>query len=287
MKNDILVISDQQEQNYTAILQAAELAIAYDCNLHIVNFCHENLRGINDIEQAKRKVIHNLHELNAHKLVNSLQGKVEYNFETVWEKDIHTWVSHYVQEHKPYMVVKTGHRSEALFYTPTDWHLLRECNVPMLIAADHKWQKARNVLATIDLETEIGDKKQLNGKVLRNASIIAKHINAELHIAYALPFSPLLRKLGIIDKDKLEDEHKTALKEQMSLLAQSYGIKADHIHIKAGQVDKVITSIAADCNASIVVVGTIGRAGLDQKLIGNTAESILSLLKTDVLAIKP
>ncbi|OUS25343.1 hypothetical protein A9Q98_12260 [Thalassotalea sp. 42_200_T64] len=287
MKNSILVISDQQEQNYTAILQAAELASAYDCNLHIVSFCHENLRGINDIEQAKRKVIHNLHELNAHKLVNTLQGKVDYNFETVWEKDIHTWVSHYVHEHKPYMVVKTGHRSEALFYTPTDWHLLRECNVPMLIAADHKWQKARNVLATIDLETEIGDKKQLNGKVLRNASIIAKHINAELHIAYAVPFSPLLRKLGIIDKDKLEDEHKTDLKEQLSLLAQSYGIQPDHIHIKAGQVDKVLTSIAADCNASIVVVGTIGRAGLDQKLIGNTAESILALLKTDVLAIKP
>lgn len=287
MKNSILVISDHEEQNYTAILQAAELAKAYNCKLHIVNFCYENLHGVSNIEETQNKVVHNLHELNAHKLVNSLQGIVEYNFETVWEKNIHIWVNHYVKEHKPYMIVKTGHRTEALFYTPTDWHILRECHAPILIAADQKWHKARNVLATIDLETELADKKQLNEKVLKNASIIAKQINAELHVCYTVPFSPLLRKLGIINKDKLENEHKEELQQKLTLLAHSYGIKPDHIHIKAGQVEKVITSVAASCKASLVVVGTIGRAGLEQKLIGNTAESILTLLKTDVLAIPP
>ena len=281
----MLVISDHEEQNYTAILQAAELAKAYKCKLHIVNFCYENLRGVTDIEETQGIIVHNLHELNAHKLVNTLQGVVEYNFETVWEKNIHIWVNNYVKEHKPYMIVKTGHRTEALFYTPTDWHILRECHAPLLIAADKKWHKARNVLATVDLETELPHKKQLNEKVLKNASIIAKQINAELHVCYTLPFSPLLRKLGIINKDKLESEHKAELQEKLTLLAHSYGIKPDHIHIKAGQVDKVITSVAANCKASVVVVGTLGRVGLEQKLIGNTAESILTLLKTDVLAI--
>ncbi|WNC67418.1 universal stress protein [Thalassotalea nanhaiensis] len=285
MKNSMLVISDHEEQNYTAILQAAELAKAYNCKLHIVNFCFENLRGVTDIEEAQGTIVRNLHELNAHKLVNTLQGVVEYNFETVWEKNIHIWVDNYVKEHKPYMIVKTGHRTEALFYTPTDWHILRECHAPILIAADKKWHKARNVLATVDLETELPHKKQLNEKVLKNASIIAKQINAELHVCYTVPFSPLLRKLGIINKDKLESEHKAELQEKLILLAHSYGIKPDQIHIKAGQVDKVITSVAANCKASIVVVGTLGRVGLEQKLIGNTAESILTLLKTDVLAI--
>ncbi|WNC73531.1 universal stress protein [Thalassotalea psychrophila] len=285
MKNSILVISDHQEQNYTAILQAAELAKAYNCKLHIVNFCYEKLRGVVDIEDAQDLIVHNLHELNAHKLVNTLQGIVEYNFETVWEKNIHIWVNNYVKEHKPYMIVKTGHRTEALFYTPTDWHIIRECHAPVLIAADKKWHKARNVLATVDLETELQDKKQLNEQVLKNASIIAKQINAELHICYTVPFSPLLRKLGIINKDKLENEHKAELQEKLVILARSYGINPDHIHIKAGQVDKVITSVAADCKASVVVVGTVARAGLEQKLLGNTAESILTLLKTDVLTI--
>lgn len=298
MKNSILVISDIEEQNYTAIKQAAELAKAYQCNLHIINFCYENLRGVADTEAAKAKIIHSLHEVNAHKLVNTLvnkspdgqgegEAKIDYNFETIWAKNIHLWISNYVAEHKPFMVVKTGHKSEALLYTPTDWHLIRKCQAPVLIAADKKWHKARNVLATVDLETELSVKKQLNEKVLRHASILAKHINAELHICYTVPYSPLLKKLGLTDMHTLEKMHQDALKDKLQLLAKNYGIVAAHIHIKSGEVAKVITSVAAECKASLVVVGTVGRKGLNQKLVGNTAEAILHLLKTDVLVIKP
>ena len=287
MKNSILVISDAQEQSYTAIQQAAELAKAYNCPLHIVNFCYQDLRGIADFEQAKSAIVHNLHELNAHKLVNTLQGQAEYHFDTVWSKNIHLWVNDYVKQHNPLMVVKTGHRSEALFYTPTDWHLLRECQVPVLIASDKKWHKARNVLATIDLETELEDKKQLNQKVLQNASIMAKQIDAELHICYVIPYSPLLKSLGLINKQELEKENCKILQEKLTLLASNYNIKPENIHLKSGQIDKVITSVAAECKASLVVVGTVGRQGLEQKLIGNTAENIMHLAKTDLLAIKP
>ncbi|MEW6996599.1 universal stress protein [Colwelliaceae bacterium BS250] len=286
MKNSILVISDSEDQNYTAILQAAELAKAYKCNLHIVNFCYEVLRGFDKTDVIKSNIIGSLHELSAHKLVNTLQGVIEYEFETIWEKDIHFWVNRYVDEHKPFMVVKTGHRSEALLYTPTDWHLLRECQAPVLIAADHKWHNARNVLATIDLDTLLPEKKRLNQKVLEHASILAKHINAELHICYAIPYSPVLKTIGLMNKKELEQINNDNFADDISLLATNYGIDHQNIHIKAGEVSKVITSVAADCKASLVVVGTVGRTGVEQKFIGNTAESIMHLAKTDLLAIK-
>lgn len=287
MKNSILVISDSEEQNYTAILQAAELAKAYQCNLHIVNFCYQELRGFANPEAIKNSIIDNIHELNAHKLVNTLQGITEYQFETIWQKNIHLWVNEYVNEHKPYMVVKTGHRSEALMYTPTDWHLLRECQAPVLIAADNKWHKARNVLATIDLETHLPEKKQLNQKVLEHASILAKQIDAELHICYAIPYAPVMKTIGLMNKKELEQLKINGFRDSINLLMANYGINEANIHIKAGDVSKVITSIAADCKASLVVVGTKGRTGLEQKIIGNTAENIMHLAKTDLLAIKP
>jgi universal stress protein E len=34
-------------------------------------------------------------------------------------------------------------------------------------------------------------------------------------------------------------------------------------------------------------MGTVGRQGIKAKLLGNTAESVLHHLKTDVLALKP
>jgi len=36
-----------------------------------------------------------------------------------------------------------------------------------------------------------------------------------------------------------------------------------------------------------VVMGTVGRRGVKAKLLGNTAEDVLSLLRMDTLTLKP
>ena len=56
---------------------------------------------------------------------------------------------------------------------------------------------------------------------------------------------------------------------------------------KRGPVDTVITSQAAKVRAQLVVMGTVARRGIRARLIGNTAESVLHHLRTDVLALKP
>jgi universal stress protein E len=61
----------------------------------------------------------------------------------------------------------------------------------------------------------------------------------------------------------------------------------EQIHIKAGNPNTVIPSIASKIKAELVVIGSVGRRGLKAKLMGNTAESILALLKTDVLVMQP
>ncbi len=287
MKNHILVIADFEQDKLIAIEQAAILAKAYDCSLQIINFCYEDLHGVSDITRAKQSIINDVHEIAANKLVNALVNKVDYNFQTIWEKNISLKVNEYVAEHHPLLVVKTGHRSEALFYTSTDLHLLRQCPAPIMIASNQHWHKAHNILAAVDLQTEQDDKKQLNEKILQNASIMAKQLNTHLHVCFSIPMSPTLRKLGLINKQQLEAKCTHALQDKINLLANNFGIKVENIHLKAGQPDKVITSVAAECKASLVVIGNMARVGFEQKLIGNTVESILRLVKCDVLVLKP
>jgi universal stress protein E len=64
-------------------------------------------------------------------------------------------------------------------------------------------------------------------------------------------------------------------------------IDKDNIHIKSGYPDKIVPSVASDIGAGLVIMGSIGRKGLKAKVLGNTAESVLTLLKTDVLIIQP
>ncbi|WP_286262725.1 universal stress protein [Thalassotalea atypica] len=286
--NKLLVIADFAEQDPTAIERAIELAPTYSASLHIVYFCYENLRAVsNDIVSIKNKVIETL-KLNATAQLSKIDFKgVNYDVEVVWEKRIPAWVEDYSKKSNPSLVIKTGHRSETLFYTPTDWHLLRECPSPLLIVSEQKWRKARNVLAAIDLGATKETKQALNKKILAEAKSLAAHSNSQVHVCYTIPLSPLLRDLGLLYKDELENNAMREYRSEITRLAQQFDIPAENFHINAGHPGKVILSTAAQVKSGTVVIGVIGRTGITGRLIGNTSEQILELLKSDVLALKP
>jgi universal stress protein E len=142
---------------------------------------------------------------NAEKSLKTLMpDDINYSYEVVWERRIDRWINDYAKQHPQLMVVKTGHRSETLLYTFTDWQLLRESPAPIFIVSDHKWRKSANVLAAIDLETKRKIKKILNHQILTAAKEFAKVNNAELFVCYTLQFSMFLRDLGLQYKDELE-----------------------------------------------------------------------------------
>jgi universal stress protein E len=76
---------------------------------------------------------------------------------------------------------------------------------------------------------------------------------------------------------------KTSIQEVLG----EHHIPIDNIHIKAGSTSKVIPSLASKHAAGLVIIGSIGSKGLKAKLMGSKAESVLALLKTDILVIQP
>jgi universal stress protein E len=80
---------------------------------------------------------------------------------------------------------------------------------------------------------------------------------------------------------------KEELQPKVLKLASTHGLPVSSFKLKEGPVDKVITSESARLKAQLVVMGTIGRRGVRGQVIGNTAEKVLSRLRTDVLALKP
>lgn len=49
----------------------------------------------------------------------------------------------------------------------------------------------------------------------------------------------------------------------------------------------MILSLAAKLNADLVIISSVGNVGIKAKLIGNTAEKIMRLLKTELLILPP
>lgn len=287
MRN-VLVIADPNFETTTAIEQAQRLSIADGITLHIVYFYYENLRGMGSRGSAlQSSLVARLQEKAEQQLKSLLTDEIPYTFEIVWEKHLHRWVNDYAQKHQPAMVLKTGHRSETMFYTPTDWHLIRECPAPVLIVAENKWRRRSGILAAVDLQTEQVEKQHLNEKILATSKYLAAVFDVPLHVCYTPVVSDVLRDFGVQFVDEIEDNARKEIQQKIDTLAITYGIEPQNFHIKAGKPEKVIPSTAASLQAGLVVVGTIGRKGITGKLLGNTAEEILSLLKTNVLTLKP
>mgnify|MGYP001124633381 FL=1 len=284
----ILVIADILTQEPLAIKRASQLASAYQSTLHIVYFCNEDVIGVVDnVTQIKDDVLAKMSEKAAQQLAAIFSVSETYSYEVVWASSIHKWVASYVTKEQPKLVFKTGNRSESLFYTSTDLYLLRECQVPVLISAPEKWRKSSNILAAIDLGTTKKVKQDLNTKILQQAKILADGFNTELHVCYTVSISKLLKDLGMQYPDEMERHAQSKLDEKIKSLCAQYDIEPCNFHIKAGEPGKVITSVAAESKAGVVVIGMIGRSGINGKIFGNTAEKTLSLLKTDVLALNP
>lgn len=285
-----LVVADQGE-TCTAVQRGVTLANKLGHDVEVVAFSYAPLTGIGASRSEQAEIKQTL--LDRHR------AKVEANIErfsaadqqvalkVVWHKDIHSWIIKRARSKRFEAVIKTSHDTGNFGYTSTDWHLLRECPAPVLIAAENKWHRTKPILATLDLGTRSKTKQKLNDMVLAHAIRLSEALGVELKIISAIDVPTLLADLDLVDPIAYTKEHRAQMLPHIRKLAQAHGLEEKAFRTKRGPVAKVITSEAAKSRAQLVVMGTVGRTGLKARVIGNTAEDVLRHLRTDVLAIKP
>ena len=286
----ILIIADRGN-SCVATSRGLELAAKLGHSAEVVAFAYAPLHAVPGGESGRLEARQRI--LDARR--DEVQARIDGNaapgqrvaLKVVWMKDIHPWVVKRASSVEFAAVVKTSHQSGSFTYTSTDWHLLRECPAPVLLVAENKWHRTRPVLAALDLDTSKRSKRKLNEAILGTAKSLADALGVELKIISAINVPTLLSDLDLVDPVTYAKEHREALMPHLKELASLHAVPEKDFVTKRGPVDKVITSQAAKVRAQIVVMGTVARQGIKAKLIGNTAESVLQHLRTDVLAIKP
>jgi universal stress protein E len=289
--DQLLIIMDPKHKHQTALSRGIELARATGASLEIVAFVHEYLDALPSDPVVQNNARTALIEFRQEWLKKMLAladcDDLNVIAHTVWAKQIHPWINEHCARENISAVVKTGHRSETFLYTPTDWHLIRECPVPVMLVADNKWKKAHPILAAIDLSSEKPVKRALNNRIIDQAWHLAKAMNTELHLVHALHTSVVLADLDIVDTAAHTRKREEELKPRIEHLRNTWHLGPEQVHIVSGPAQKVIPSIANKIKADMVVMGTTGKTGLAARVIGNTAEKVLTHLRTDLLAIKP
>jgi universal stress protein E len=288
-----LVVADALGGSQRVVAHAASLAAKMDARLAVVGFVFEHLGNLpgtrSERENARVRqavIARHAEELESCVARAAATYGVEADVEVHWEKRIAEWLIRHVMATPYDLLIKTGNRSETLAYTPTDWQLLRACRTPLLLVAGKYWRKSRHVLAAVDLGTRVRAKLGLNFRIVEHAAELADAIGVGLQVGYAVPLSRVLRDLDLLDlREAKRDGLRRAEKFRESLARR--GIEVEHVDVVTGAPEKALVNLAAKSRAAIVVVGCVGRKKLAGKVLGNTAEKLLRLLKADVLAIKP
>lgn len=278
MNNNILVITDQDNVSTLALDKANEIAKQFRSNVEVVSFVDSSQSDV-DISSHDKLMRQHLN--------NSFDDELNVSLQIIVTSDLADWTQKHCSEQPVDLVVKTGHRSESLFYTPTDWQLIRKLDCPLMIISEQKWRPKPTIIAALDAGDNDPIQRKIDLDVLGHANQWAEVKDCQLNAVYTMPLPVAKIELDIIEQDQFERENQAKAERLLNeRLAMSH-IKVDDKHIEFGAPEKRIPSYANKVKADLVVLGSVGRTGLNGLLLGNTAEKVLHNLRTDILIIKP
>ncbi len=193
---------------------------------------------------------------------------------------------------RPDIVIKTTRHDTLLhrtLFNYADWHLIRSCPCPLLLAKSEDEWATRRIVACVDPAHTYSQAETLDNVIIETAQQLAYRLRGELHLFHSIEPSPLLmawvQEQGWSLKgaeQRIYEHHQTLLEE----LLRPYGIASRRIHIVTGLPDKTLIQFAEEIEASLVVMGAVSKGALGNLLIGNTAEKVLDALKCDILVVK-
>lgn len=272
MLKKILAIADRDSDQHAAIRKARAVAVTPTTALFILGFTAP-APGAGARASIEKKA-------QLQQIIDAELSDVStITLDVIVTDDIAGYCSQFCAENRIDLVIKTGHRSESLFYTPLDWRLIRELACPVLIATPDKWRARPNVVVTLDIGSDDGAQLKLNVKVARWAREWAAGHDADLHATYCLASEG-----SHDDADKAAEEQARA---ELETFLEDNGIAFTSVQVGSGRPEDVLVDLAERLKADVMVLGSVGRKGVSGVLLGNTAESILHRLHTDAVVIHP
>jgi nucleotide-binding universal stress UspA family protein len=198
--------------------------------------------------------------------------------------------------------------AHSFLFGGTDQHLLRKCPCPVWIMVGDTSANYRQILAAVDFDpwgeddAESRAEDSLNRQILGLAASLAASDFAQLHLVHA--WQSITDNVIRVFSSELPDDEAAASRARerrehqfrLELLekkirdqlgSETYRYLSPRFRLREGNPRDVIPELAAELDADLVVMGTVGRTGIPGLLIGNTAEVILNNLECSVLAVKP
>ncbi len=214
-----------------------------------------------------------------------------------WDHPAHEAVIRQARRTKADLIVAerhTGGHVAPWFLRYTDWELLRQSPVPVLLVKKSGQYSTPKVLAAIDPSHAFAKTARLDERILQLGARISAATRGRLHAVHT--YVPTLvdmkpAELSAPDAPAQIAAHATTLAKarfDKTLRRARLGKLAPaQRHLLISHAVDAIPVLARKLGCDLVVMGALSRSGLKRLAVGNTAERLLDDLPCDLLIVKP
>ena len=301
MKRKLLVVCEPGGGPSPAVATAASLARSTGASVDLWAFDHSEaiaLLGLVDragMERARDAFVLKRREAVQRRADTLRASGILASGDAAWCRPVHEEMLRRIALLRPDLVIKDAKHEPVLLkrmlFTPTDWHLMRRCPVPLLLVQAGAAPRPRAIVAAIDPGTGEPDAADLNHRIVDAATAIARESGAQLHLAFVqAPMTDVAAAIGIAPASVSADavtQMQAMRTRAFDALARHHGIAPGRCHVIPGAVGPAIAQFAVQSSADLIVVGTTHRKPLERWVLGSAAEQILDYAPCSVLVVPP
>jgi nucleotide-binding universal stress UspA family protein len=192
------------------------------------------------------------------------------------------------------LLIKVANASKQSFDS-NDFHLMRKCATPVWIIKATQSNSVNKILAAVDLSMEKhAEGRAQNRMIVDIASSLSQIKKAELIVlsCWQLYGEQALRhgaftRISAKEIEGLLEKEKYEYTKSLDVLVSEYASSNIEKCLQKGPPKSLIPAYVNNNAIDVVVMGTIGRAGIPGFFIGNTSETVLQGINSSVITLKP
>lgn len=302
-QNSILVVVDPTSEKQAAVDRGIELAKKLNWAVELL-VCHyePGLAAVGLLDAVKPEELRELALAKQLGQLNALARKYaseDLNITTkaVWDTPLFEGIIREALRSQPRLVIKDTHYHSVVsrtLFTNTDWHLIRDCPIPLWLVKSEQLASPK-VLAAVDPLHQHDKPAVLDDRIIEEGRFFAELLGGELHVFHGYDTAPALASVsggptagpaGPVPVGDIVANIERQHREALNGLTERQNIPGGMVHLEQGGPVSTLCATAAGLQAGVVVMGAVSRTLLQRATIGSMAEQALDRLPCDVLVVK-
>lgn len=165
-----------------------------------------------------------------------------------------------------------------------DWEVLTRVSAPVLICNTLEFRPYRRILVAVDPSHSHQKAREIDARLLNEASALAALFGAEIHAVHAYPSSrSYVTPETLVPAELLEvwrEQHEEAVAD----LVKDFNV--EDIHLVPDHPRDAILKTAEQIDADLLVLGVTSRSRIADLIVGHTAAHVINHSQCDVLGLR-